>query len=156
MTVLDVVSILVVATNWFVLGYFVALNTSYLVLIALAVREFRHHLRRRPWADLDDAYADPLTLGVSVVMPAYDEEATIVESVRAMLSLQHPRFEVVVVVDDPHPGHRLGDDFEPRGRGRVRQGDLEPGSGPDAVGLADRPGVEVHVAGRRELGRLRP
>jgi cellulose synthase/poly-beta-1,6-N-acetylglucosamine synthase-like glycosyltransferase len=98
-TVLDLVSIVVVAANWFVLGYFVALNTSYLGLIALAVREFRHHLRRRPWADLDAAYADPLTLGVSVVMPAYDEENTIVESVRAMLSLQHPRFEVVVVVD---------------------------------------------------------
>ncbi|PVZ14575.1 glycosyltransferase family 2 protein [Actinomycetospora cinnamomea] len=99
MTVLDLVSVLVVAANWFVLAYFVALNTSYLGLIALAVREFRHHLRRRSWAELDDAYADPLTLGVSVVMPAYNEEATIVESVRAMLSLQHPRFEVVVVVD---------------------------------------------------------
>jgi cellulose synthase/poly-beta-1,6-N-acetylglucosamine synthase-like glycosyltransferase len=98
-TFLDLVSILVVAANWFVLAYFLALNTSYLGLIVLAVREFRHHLRRRPWADLDDAYTDPLTLGVSIVMPAYDEEATIVESVRAMLSLQHPRFEVVVVVD---------------------------------------------------------
>ena len=99
MTLLDLVSIVVVAANWCVLAYFVALNTSYLGLIALAVREFRHHLRRRPWAGLEDAYADPLTLGVSVVMPAYHEENTIVESVRAMLSLQHPRFEVVVVVD---------------------------------------------------------
>lgn len=99
MTFLDVVAILVLAANWFVLAYFLALNTSYLGLIALAVGEFRRHVRRRSWADLDAAYADPLTLGVSVVMPAYNEEATIVESVRAMLSLQHPRFEVVVVVD---------------------------------------------------------
>jgi cellulose synthase/poly-beta-1,6-N-acetylglucosamine synthase-like glycosyltransferase len=99
MTVLDVVSTLVLLANWFVLVYFLALNTSYLGLIALAVREFRRHLRRRPYADLEDAYVDPTTLGVSVVMPAYNEEATIVESVRAMLSLRHPRAEVVVVVD---------------------------------------------------------
>ncbi|MFC5138148.1 glycosyltransferase [Actinomycetospora rhizophila] len=99
MTVLDVVSVLVVLANWGVLAYFLALNTSYLALIGLAVGEFRRHLRRRRWADLDAAYADPQTLGVSVVMPAYNEEATIVESVRAMLSLRHPRFEVVVVVD---------------------------------------------------------
>jgi cellulose synthase/poly-beta-1,6-N-acetylglucosamine synthase-like glycosyltransferase len=104
MTLLDVVSVTVVLANWFVLGYFVVLNTSYLGLILLAVREFRSYLRRRPYAGLDEAYGNPLALGVSVIMPAHNEEATIVESVSAMLALRHPLFEVIVVDDGSHDG----------------------------------------------------
>ncbi|WP_329791432.1 glycosyltransferase [Lentzea sp. DG1S-22] len=99
MIALDIVSTVIVVANWFVLAYFLLLNTSYLGLILLAVREFRRHLRRRPYAGFDEAYTNPLTLGVSVVMPAHNEEATIVESVNAMLALRHPLFEVVVVDD---------------------------------------------------------
>ncbi|SDP81141.1 glycosyltransferase family 2 protein [Lentzea jiangxiensis] len=104
MTALDVISTVIVVANWFVLAYFLLLNTSYLGLILLAVREFRRHLRRRPYAGFDEAYTNPLTLGVSVVMPAHNEEATIVESVNAMLALRHPLFEVVVVDDGSTDG----------------------------------------------------
>lgn len=82
-----------------VLIYFLLVNTSYLVLIALAAMEFAHHLRRVPFAGLDDAAASPLTQPVSVVVPAYNEQVGIVGSVRAMLALRYPEHEVVVVDD---------------------------------------------------------
>lgn len=82
-----------------VLVYFLAINTSYLVLIVLATMEFAHHLRRQPFAGLDEAAASPLTQPVSLVVPAHDEEAGIVSAVRAMLALRYPEHEVVVVDD---------------------------------------------------------
>ena len=37
----------------------------------------------------------PATPGVSVIAPAYNEQATIVESMRALLLLNYPQFEVI-------------------------------------------------------------
>jgi cellulose synthase/poly-beta-1,6-N-acetylglucosamine synthase-like glycosyltransferase len=79
--------------------YFLLINTSYLVLIAFATAEFIAHLRSAPFAAREERYANPLTSGVSVIMPAYNEEATIVEAVSAMTALRYPQFEIVVVDD---------------------------------------------------------
>ena len=151
MTLLDLVSIVVVAANWCVLAYFVALNTSYLGLIALAVREFRHHLRRRPWAGLEDAYADPLTLGVSVVMPAYNEEAGVVEggpgdaraAVPPLRGRRHRRRlhrrDLRAAERGVRPGHR-------RAGGAGRRPDPGPGA------LRTRPAAQLRAAGRGPQG----
>jgi cellulose synthase/poly-beta-1,6-N-acetylglucosamine synthase-like glycosyltransferase len=82
-----------------IFGYFLALNSSYLVLIALAGLEFAQHLRRIPFAGADDMFRSPLTLPVSVIMPAYNEGPGIVVAVQAMTALRYPRYEVVVIDD---------------------------------------------------------
>jgi cellulose synthase/poly-beta-1,6-N-acetylglucosamine synthase-like glycosyltransferase len=82
-----------------VLGYFLLINTSYLVLVVLASLEFARQLRRVPFAGYDEAHASPLTLPVSLVVPAYNEQVGIVESVRSLLALRYPELEVVVVDD---------------------------------------------------------
>ncbi|MGC9671446.1 glycosyltransferase family 2 protein [Planosporangium sp. 12N6] len=86
-------------TDGVILGYFLLINTSYLILIALATVEFVRHVRRAPLSGLEETYRSPLTQPISVVMPAYNEEVGIVESVHAMLALRYPVFEVVVVDD---------------------------------------------------------
>ncbi|WP_067498801.1 glycosyltransferase [Actinoplanes sp. TFC3] len=88
--------------RWADLGifvYFVALNSGYLILIALAGLEFAKHLRRMPFAGSDDMFRSPLTLPVSVIMPAYNEGPGIVAAVQAMTALRYPRYEIVVVDD---------------------------------------------------------
>lgn len=100
----EIVSSLLTWMDEAVLGYFLVINTSYLVLIVLATLEFARHLRRVPFAGYEETLASPLTLPVSVLVPAYDEEATIVESVRAMLGLRYPEMEVVVVDDGSTDG----------------------------------------------------
>jgi cellulose synthase/poly-beta-1,6-N-acetylglucosamine synthase-like glycosyltransferase len=87
-----------------ILVYFLCINTSYLVLTVLAALELARHIRRLPFAGLEEAYASPLTQPVSVLMPAYNEEVGIVESVRAMLGLRYPEFEVIVVDDGSTDG----------------------------------------------------
>lgn len=49
-------------------------------------------------ADLWQRYGD-LALPVSVIAPAFNEELTIVESVKALLALEYPHHEVIVVND---------------------------------------------------------
>ena len=87
------------AADWVIFGYFVALNSSYLVLMALAGLEFGRHLRRVPFAGTDDMFRSPLTLPVTLIVPAYNEGAGIVAAVQAMAALRYPRHEIVVVDD---------------------------------------------------------
>ncbi|MDX6473256.1 MAG: hypothetical protein QOK22_2072 [Gaiellaceae bacterium] len=86
------------------LGYFAALNTLYLVFTALASQTIGRHLRSRAYAATEEAFASPLTPPVSVLLPAYNEEAGIVESVRSLLALRYPEHEVVVVSDGSTDG----------------------------------------------------
>ncbi len=85
--------------DWAIFAYFVALNSSYLILITLAGLEFGRHLRRIPFAGADDMFRSPLTLPVSLIVPAFNEGPGIVAAVQAMTALRYPRYEVIVVDD---------------------------------------------------------
>lgn len=85
--------------GWCLIAYSVLVNSSFLVLTLLAVFDFRSYLRRRGFAAYDETFAEPLAPGISILMPAYNEAAGIVEAVRAMSAMRYPDFEVVVVDD---------------------------------------------------------
>ena len=82
-----------------VLVYFLALNTLYLVFTVVAFVRLNSHRRRWSPRELDAIVRSPATPGISLIVPAYNEEATITESVRALLLLNYPAFEVIVVND---------------------------------------------------------
>ena len=82
-----------------VIVYFLLVNSSYLVLVLLAGSASVRHTNRIELGGRREALGGRLTPGVSVIMPAYNEAATIVQAVQAMLSLRYPRHEVVVVDD---------------------------------------------------------
>jgi cellulose synthase/poly-beta-1,6-N-acetylglucosamine synthase-like glycosyltransferase len=83
----------------FSLGYFAVVSAVYLLFTALASREIKRHRRRRAYAADEEAFASPLTPPVSVLLPAFNEQTGIVESVHSLLSLRYPEHEVVVVND---------------------------------------------------------
>jgi cellulose synthase/poly-beta-1,6-N-acetylglucosamine synthase-like glycosyltransferase len=85
--------------DWSIFAYFIALNSSYLVLICLAALEFVRHIRRAKFAGADDMFRSPLTVPVSLIVPAHNEGAGIVAAVQAMTALRYPRYEVLVVDD---------------------------------------------------------
>lgn len=82
-----------------ILLYFLLVNGWYLLLLASAAAEMRIHL----WASRGQArwrlLGSRAAPAVSMLAPAYGEEATIAESVRALLALYYPSLEVVVVND---------------------------------------------------------
>ena len=68
--------------------YFAVLNGLYLLLTALAWRDMGAEVRARRYLALDEVFRSPLTPGVSVLVPAFNEETVIVESVRSLLALR--------------------------------------------------------------------
>ncbi len=88
----------------FVLFFFFAINTQYLVLMVLGFRETRRALREMQRRDLRRLMRSPLTPPISVIAPAYNEEANIAESVRSLLMLNYPEYEVIIVNDGSKDG----------------------------------------------------
>jgi len=86
------------AVEWTFLGYFAAINLAYLAQCLLAVRSVRRYLKSTSIDELDPAYST-VHLPISLVVPAYNESRSIVTSIKALLQLEYPDFEVVVVND---------------------------------------------------------
>lgn len=85
--------------DWTFLLFFVGLNTSYSILLGLSLAEIFLRARRRISADLDGSLRSYHTHPVSIIAPAFNERLTIEASVRALLALRYPEFEVLVVND---------------------------------------------------------
>ena len=94
----------VLAVNHAILGYFLLLNTFYLVLYAISFLEITSYSRKEIFSGFAELFTSNYAPPVSVIVPAYNEEATISASVRSFLSLQYPLFEVVVVNDGSKDG----------------------------------------------------
>lgn len=90
--------------NVLVVIYFVVVNASYVLLIGLAGIDIVHDRRRSGFSGAEEAFASPFTLPISILVPAYNEQAGIVEAVRALLGLRYPNFEIVVVDDGSKDG----------------------------------------------------
>lgn len=98
----DVISVLSTIILWIAMAlavYSVLINLSFVTLSALAMLDLAGYRRRLEYAGYDEWFQDPNTRGVSVLMPAYNESASIVQSVQAMTSLRYPDLEVVVIDD---------------------------------------------------------
>ena len=126
-----------VLLSWFELGvlaYFVLINSLYLFFSVSAYVLLIRHQRRWTVRELGAVMRSPATPGVSIVVPAYNEETGIVDTVRSLLRLNYPLFEVIVVDDGSKDGTlaRLREAF-----GLVRA----PGSYEPRLETADVSGV---------------
>jgi cellulose synthase/poly-beta-1,6-N-acetylglucosamine synthase-like glycosyltransferase len=79
--------------------YFAALNGLYLAFTLYASRAIVRRLYRYDRSAEDDTFASPLSPAISVVLPAFNEAAGIVESINSLTRLRYPAFEIVVVND---------------------------------------------------------
>lgn len=87
------------AFNYVALGYFGLITLSYLAVTLLSAAQVRNYFRRRSQAALTRAMRSRLTPPVTICVSAYNEAPTIVDSIRAMLNLQYPRYEVALTND---------------------------------------------------------
>jgi cellulose synthase/poly-beta-1,6-N-acetylglucosamine synthase-like glycosyltransferase len=83
----------------FMLVYFFAINTYYLLLTVAGFRRTLRMVRELQRPDHRRLLRSPLTPPVSVLAPAFNEEANVVDNVRSLLMLDYPLFEVILVND---------------------------------------------------------
>ena len=99
--------------EWIFLGYFLLLNVSYLALNISSLYSITGYLTRHEHLDLGGELSE-LMPPVTVIIPAYNEEKTIVQSVKSVLQLEYPSFDVIVVNDgsEDETASRLKNHFE--------------------------------------------
>ena len=78
-----------VLETFFIL-YFLAYNSLNLFFIIVSFRDIRRRTICSGFEDLDVALASPLTPPLSIIVPAYNEEGVIADSVKTLLTSNSP------------------------------------------------------------------
>lgn len=82
-----------------ILAYYLFINGVYLVIHLAATHRLRDELQRPDVETTNRSLGSPFLPGVAILVPAFNEEAVIVETVQALLNLNYPATEIVVVND---------------------------------------------------------
>lgn len=94
MTIADIV----VASQWFFLFYFIGMNLGYIMLNVSSFFTLSRYMAEHGEDDLPHSYTD-LHVPISILSPAYNEEATAAASIRSLLQLSYPEYEIIVIND---------------------------------------------------------
>ena len=90
--------------NLFVLFYFLVLNTIYLILFLVSLREVFRFVRRTFFSDYGQIMQSEMTWPISILVPAHNEEKTIVDAVRSLQMVNYGEFEIIVINDGSTDG----------------------------------------------------
>jgi cellulose synthase/poly-beta-1,6-N-acetylglucosamine synthase-like glycosyltransferase len=93
--------------DYLVLAYFLGLGLFYLVMYVSAVLDMRQYLRTVRVEKYRAILSSEIAPSISMLVPAFNEEKSIKESVRALLTVAYPQLEIVVV-DDGSTDDTLG------------------------------------------------
>jgi cellulose synthase/poly-beta-1,6-N-acetylglucosamine synthase-like glycosyltransferase len=85
--------------EWVFIGYFLAVNLTYILLVLISFFYIRHQQNYYQVFNLKGLFNSNLYKPVSILSPAYNEEVNIIASVEALLQLHFSDFEVVVIND---------------------------------------------------------
>jgi cellulose synthase/poly-beta-1,6-N-acetylglucosamine synthase-like glycosyltransferase len=94
----------IVGFNTYVIYYFIALNTVYLLLFIVSLVEVVRFVRRTFFSDYQQILKSEMTWPISILVPAHNEEHGIVDTVRSLLQINYGEFEVLVVNDGSSDG----------------------------------------------------
>jgi YaiO family outer membrane protein len=89
----------VVGFNFAVLFYFAALNTLYLGLFLLSLGRVRRFVRKTFFSDYGQLRDSGMTWPISVLVPARNEERTIIETVKSLMNVSYSQYEIIVIND---------------------------------------------------------
>lgn len=93
-----IIEYIVQIVQTFYLGYFITLNGIYLALTIIALRVLPRFMERQTihkFPNIETGFEPP----ISLIITAYNEEAVIVPTVKAILQLDYPQFEIIIVND---------------------------------------------------------
>ena len=81
----------------FVYGF--ALLGLYALLAILSYIGIRRFQKNNTYVDYTKILQSPFAPGISIIAPAFNEGITIIQNVRSLLTLNYPRYEVIIIND---------------------------------------------------------
>src|SRR5690242_15020492 len=87
------------ALNVVLAGYFIVGNGTYSLLMLASLVAVWIHSQKAGSEGLQPLNESPVTPPVTIIMPAFNEEEIVVESVRSIFKVAYPGLEVLVVDD---------------------------------------------------------
>ncbi len=89
--------------KWFFDNFLLVLTilifSAYVMLASFSAFTLRKYLRKNSYVDYNSIILSPFAPSISLIAPAYNESVSIVENIRALLSLYYNNFEVIMVND---------------------------------------------------------
>ena len=85
--------------NIFVLFYFVSLNGLYLILNMVAYVNLRRYNLSKKLFSEEQIFRSEFYKPISFLVPGYNEESTIVDTIRSVLALRYPEYEIIAIND---------------------------------------------------------
>lgn len=85
--------------NYFILFYVLVINFIYFIQLILSAFSLSDYIKKMLYSDYEKYISSENMIPISVLVPAYNEEETIVESLKSLLSLNYPTYEIVVIND---------------------------------------------------------
>ena len=98
-SLLDTLYPFISSTNYFITGYFVSINIVYILMLLIAfnaIKKYSHHVQS---LEMKNLFLSPFAKPISLLVPAYNEQATIVGSLKSILQLQYPTYEIILIND---------------------------------------------------------
>ena len=115
-------TVLVYVVSAIILIYFLGLNLVYMTTSMLAFLDLKKYVGRLKSLHIADLVNAAGGIPISLIVPAFNESAGIVESLRSLLTLQYSDYEIIVVDDGSTDGmlDRLIEAFELTPAARAR------------------------------------
>ena len=86
-------------SNHFIAGYFIFVNAAYISMLLIAFGAIKKHSHHTQSLERRNFFLSPFTKPVSLLVPIYNEQVSIVGSVKSLLQLQYPQYEVILIND---------------------------------------------------------
>ena len=85
--------------GWFVLIYMILVISFYTILLVISMFQLRKSYQLDDWEPYEELLHLSQTKPVSILVPAYNESVGIMATVRSLLSIEYPEYEVIIVND---------------------------------------------------------
>lgn len=96
---MTITSLLIDLLTYGIFLYAVVLLLSYIAIALFSIGETREYMKKNSFTDYRLLASSPHAPSVTILAPAYNEGATIIENVRSLLSLYYSNLEILIIND---------------------------------------------------------
>ena len=124
---MELLESIILTVDYLAIIFFAIINGSYILLNIAAFFSIRRSWFFQSVIDYEKTFQSEFYKPLSIIVPAYNEAETISDNIRAIMALQYPEFEIIVVNDGSSDNtfEQLHEEFELVPSSRVETSDLE-------------------------------